>query len=417
MEITVKDQINLNEDLEMENDEAKAEKNEELFPLENFKLTTTPNDFNIATIISFLDAGIIKIPEFQRNFVWDIKKSSRLIESLIIGLPIPQMFLFEKARNELFVIDGQQRLMSLYFFYKGRFPKKEFLVQLKDVNNSRNSKNFIPESDLADNAKFEDFVLNLNSKSNPNSNRLHGQKYATLDPSTDFASLNISTIRNMIIKPSEESPNNLYAMFEIFNRLNSGGMNLNNQEIRMSLFFSTFMIKMTEMNKNTIWRRIFGSEKPDLRFKDIEYILRLFAMALAGGESPKVNFDPTKKVINYPNSILGFLNNMGKYAQRFDEDYVNKLQDFWNQFMNNIQNIENYRFSFSSSKTNKISITFFEAVFYAAYDRFFKGENFDITSDYLDMLKQDSEFKAASSDKTTSRNNINKRLEIANEKL
>ena len=413
----MRDQINLNEDLEMENDESKAEKNEELFPLENFKLTTTPNDFNIATIISFLDAGIIKIPEFQRNFVWDMKKSSRLIESLIIGLPIPQMFLFEKARNQFYVIDGQQRLMSLYFFYKGRFPKKDFLVELKNINNSLNSKNFIPESILADNSKFEDFILSLNTKSNPKNNRLHGQKYATLDSTTDLASLNISTIRNMIIKPSEESTNNLYAMFEIFNRLNSGGMNLNNQEIRMSLFFSEFMKKMVNMNENPVWRRVFGDKKPDLRFNDIEYILRLFTMALAGGENPKIIFDPENRTINYPNSILGFLNNMGKYSQTLSEEQVQELDEFWKIFMTSIQNIENSNFSFSSGKTNKISITFFEAVFYAAYDKFSKGSSFEITNEYLENLRNDSDFKSASSNKTTSRANINRRLRIASDMM
>lgn len=100
--------------LTLDNEDCENEQ-ETQYPIENFQLTTTPNDFNISTIISFLDAGIFKIPDFQRNYVWDINKASRLIESLLIGLPIPQMFLYEKSRNEFYVIDGQQRLMSIYF--------------------------------------------------------------------------------------------------------------------------------------------------------------------------------------------------------------------------------------------------------------------------------------------------------------
>ncbi|MDA0697374.1 MAG: DUF262 domain-containing protein, partial [Proteobacteria bacterium] len=64
----------------------------------NFNLVTTPNDFNALTLITFMDKGVFKIPSFQRNFVWDLQKSSKLIESLIVGLPIPQIFLYERGR-------------------------------------------------------------------------------------------------------------------------------------------------------------------------------------------------------------------------------------------------------------------------------------------------------------------------------
>jgi uncharacterized protein with ParB-like and HNH nuclease domain len=56
--------------------------------------------------------------------VWDLGRASKLIESLLLGLPVPQIFLYEAARNEFLVIDGQQRLMSIYYFIKQRFPKK-----------------------------------------------------------------------------------------------------------------------------------------------------------------------------------------------------------------------------------------------------------------------------------------------------
>lgn len=147
---------------QFENDE--AEENESLYPSETFKLTTTPNDFNISTIISFLDAGIFKIPDFQRNYVWDINKASKLIESLLIGLPIPQMFLYEKSRNEFYVIDGQQRLMSIYFFVKGRFPRASVRQKLREAYSKGE---FIKEEFLQDNKLFSNFSLTLDSKNSP----------------------------------------------------------------------------------------------------------------------------------------------------------------------------------------------------------------------------------------------------------
>ncbi|XYJ23089.1 DUF262 domain-containing protein [Bacillus velezensis] len=91
---------------------------------EEFDITASPNDFNIKTLFDFIESGVVKIPGFQRNYVWDQNRASKLIESIIIGLPIPQIFLYERLRNKFLVIDGQQRLMSIYYFIKGRFPKK-----------------------------------------------------------------------------------------------------------------------------------------------------------------------------------------------------------------------------------------------------------------------------------------------------
>ena len=83
--------------------------------VKEYDITSTPNDFNIATIYSLIDNGVIKMPPFQRNYVWDEKRASKLIESILLGLPIPQIFLYEQGKNSFYVIDGQQRLLSIYF--------------------------------------------------------------------------------------------------------------------------------------------------------------------------------------------------------------------------------------------------------------------------------------------------------------
>src|SRR5258708_438325 len=71
-----------------------------------YDITSSPNDFNIRTIVDFIEAGPFQIPGFQRNYVWDRKRASKLIESLLIGLPVPQIFLYEEDRNQFLVIDG-----------------------------------------------------------------------------------------------------------------------------------------------------------------------------------------------------------------------------------------------------------------------------------------------------------------------
>lgn len=302
-------------DLNDENENENENENDEVsYSLSNFNLVTTPNDFNAATIVAFMDKGVFKIPSFQRNFVWDIQKASKLIESLIIGLPIPQIFLYEKGRNNFEIIDGQQRLLSLYFFIKGRFPRNEYRYELRNPNNAGVTSLF--KEDFLNNDKyFIKFNLKLLGKSTPEGqeNSLDSRNYKTLDLDNKVE-LDLSTIRNMVIKSAETDDDEHLARYEIFNRLNSGGINLNGQEIRMSLYSCEFLDMLTRLNENETWRKFFGKQNPDNRLKDIEVILRLFAMLINGGREVHPDFPDTSKIL-YQNSILSFLNNFANYSK------------------------------------------------------------------------------------------------------
>jgi uncharacterized protein with ParB-like and HNH nuclease domain len=97
------------------------ESSEEDIPFE-YDVTSSPNDFNVHTLCSFLEVGIISLPAFQRHYVWDKKRASKFIESLLIGLPVPQIFLYEQEKNKFLIIDGQQRYFTIYFFLKKALP-------------------------------------------------------------------------------------------------------------------------------------------------------------------------------------------------------------------------------------------------------------------------------------------------------
>lgn len=126
--------------------------------VKEYDITSTPNDFNIATIYSLIDNGVIKMPPFQRNYVWDEKRASKLIESILLGLPIPQIFLYEQGKNSFYVIDGQQRLLSIYFFIKQRFPTKEGRIVLRNYLTGDTK---IDNSILSDDRYFKNFSLKI----------------------------------------------------------------------------------------------------------------------------------------------------------------------------------------------------------------------------------------------------------------
>ncbi|MBV8451301.1 MAG: DUF262 domain-containing protein, partial [Deltaproteobacteria bacterium] len=211
-----------------------AEQEEEEYPIDQYDLSAAPNDFNVLTIFNFIESGAVKIPGFQRNYVWDIRRASKLVESLIIGLPVPQIFLYEVAINKFLVIDGQQRLMSIYYFLKQRFPRREKRAELRHIFDEHGG---IPSDVLENDDYFVKFNLQLPRRLSNQPNKFSGMNYSTLG---DYKSaVDLRAIRNVIVKqlaPKDDDS----AVYEIFNRLNSGGVNLTPQEIRMSLYHSDF---------------------------------------------------------------------------------------------------------------------------------------------------------------------------------
>ena len=101
--------------------------------IEKYSITSYGADIDVAGLVRRLDNHDIEIPHFQRNYVWSEKDASRFIESLLLGLPVPSIFLCKDESSKLLVIDGQQRLRSLQYFYNGVFEPRERKFTLKDV--------------------------------------------------------------------------------------------------------------------------------------------------------------------------------------------------------------------------------------------------------------------------------------------
>ena len=113
-------------------DEAKIEDEdeiEELVPHLRYDITSYGIDFDVEGLVRRLNRGEILIPDWQRAYVWSHRQASSFVESLLLGLPVPGVFLArDYASGKFFVIDGQQRLETLQYFYKGEtsgpgFPK------------------------------------------------------------------------------------------------------------------------------------------------------------------------------------------------------------------------------------------------------------------------------------------------------
>lgn len=368
--------------------------NEEENNIKEYDITSTPNDYNIATLFNLIDNGIIRMPPFQRNYVWDDKRASKLIESIILGLPIPQVFLYERGKNNFYVIDGQQRLLSIYFFIKERFPTKSGKDILRDYLTGTDK---IEPEIISDDKYFSNFSLKLPGPIGSDTNKLNKLKYQTLGEYKHTFEY-LRTIRTVVIKQNEPDDQDS-SMYEIFNRLNTGGQNLAPQEIRMSLFYSRFYEMLLRVNKYDIWRTILGQKNADLHFKDLEFLVRGYAMLFSHSE--------------YKATMTKFLNKFSKRANNFDDQMVNYLDDLLKSFLESCSSLKEKSFY---SQANKFSISLFEAVFVAVCEEPFLKKEYvtgRISQDSIETLKNDSEFFDASRESVTSVKNVKARISRA----
>ncbi len=214
-----------------------------------YDIAAYPADYTLSVLSEMWENGDIIIPPFQRKFVWTIKQSSMLIESLLMGLPVPQAFFFVDAESRNLVIDGLQRVMSIVYFLKGYFGEEDYqgkrtVFRLTGLSEkSPYAKKAFEELDESDKRKLKGRVLRV---------------------------INIKQLG-----PKDEDT----SAYHIFERLNTGGTPLTAQEIRHCVFNGTLVDSLAKLNSDANWRKIVGKQSLDKRQKDIEMILRVLAVA------------------------------------------------------------------------------------------------------------------------------------------
>jgi len=338
-----------------------SEQQDETEDTSTYEIISYGADFTLTVLHDKMNDGKIVVPDFQRRYVWNINQGSRLVESFLLGLPVPGIFLAkEKDTGNLLVLDGQQRLVTCKAFREEMFPITNRVFSLKNVNE-----------------------------------KWLGKKYSELDPS-DQNRFDDSVLRATItqqIHPEDDT-----SIYHIFQRLNTGGTILQNQEIRNCLYHGNFNDMLRELNLNETWRDLYNSRKPNKRMKDEELILRFLAL--------HYNF----------------------------KNYSKPMNEFLSKFMDNNRNI-------SMEKSNSMKKIFIDTISYiyrevgipafrprgninsAAFDSItyivanFKSELNDNIADNIQKLFQDSGYLKAIAEGTTDPETIKNRLEITKKYL
>jgi len=313
-------------------------------------------DFPVDTLVKRMEEKEFIIPEFQRKYVWKEEEASRFIETLLLGLPSPSLFLAkDKFSKKYLVIDGQQRLKTLQYFFQESFEDGK-VFKLKRVVQ-----------------------------------QLEGLTYSTLLPS-ERRELDNAIIHCIIISESYD-PQGIFYLFE---RLNTTGTPLNPQEIRNAIYHGSFSELLQDLSNNETWRKLYA--KDDMRANEQEHILRFLAL----------HFD----LENYSGNMKNFLNQFMLKNKDLDIISANEMK---NIFFKTIDFLENCIGSKVFYEKKKFQILF-DSVMLITAQELEKGLECSKFKKFYELLINDKHFWSFSQPSTTNRKNLMTRLEYV-EKL
>jgi hypothetical protein len=338
--------------LEMENQDG-AEVLE--IPEDRRRVKTDKNDLPVETLHTWVTRGKVNPqPDFQRFFVWNNTKASRLIESLLLDIPIPVVYMAEEANKTFSVVDGQQRITSICSFINGKYPDGH------------------------------DFKLtNLQVLT-----ELNGQLFRQLSPEQQETILN-SIIRTIILLRDSDPD----VKFEVFERLNLGAEKLNDQELRNSVYRGPYNDKLAELTKNPHMLKIMGLTAPHYRMIDRQLILRFLAMwrnTHLKYKSPMKQF-MNREIERYQRATAAELAEMEKvFTDSIEMAYVVFGKNAFKRFY-----VGNDRRHDGYWEPNKLNLALWDTVLYT-FSYFDRSQIIPIADvireEFLDLLTTDLQF-------------------------
>lgn len=304
-------------------------------------------------------------PEFQREIVWPTPAQTRFIDSLIKQLPIPSMcFSYDSKQQKWLVIDGLQRISTIVKFLEGG---DWTLSSLEDIDQELSGKS----------------VANIKLEESP----LHHL----------YTRVENLTIPVTVLRCDYSKKEHLKFLFTIFHRLNTGGMKLNNQEIRNCIYSGTFNRLLQDLDKVDSWRKI-NRMKPNhsYRLTKQELILRFFAFS--------------EKLTEYSGSLPTFLNEYMRDNQFLSPDRVDAFKQ---KFIKTSDLVLKKVFN---DNPPKISNTLLEAIFIGVHSNNTSLENASaesIKTKYMALVAHKEFSEAALSEGLSKKQRVMDRLNLA----
>lgn len=321
-----------------------------------YKIVSYPSDPTLEVLHGKWLRKEIEIPLFERGWVWKSTQASKLIESFLLGLPVPAIFVYKEPSEKQIVIDGQQRLRTIWGFFEGKLPDGS------------------------------DFYLRGVSP------KWEGKTFETLTD-TERLRLRGAVLRVVIVEQLD--PKDKSSIYHIFERLNTGGTTLTPQEVRNSTYHGPFNNLVAKLNANTTWRRIVGTMTPDPRMRDLELVVRFLAL-----------FD---KRAEYTKPMKQFLNN---YMAKHQHD--RRPEPYQGVFLKTVRRVHDSLGSKPFHVKRGINVAVFDSIMVA----FARSTTVpDDIQDRFQKLLRNSSYDADVSSGTTDVDTVKRRIQTAQEIL
>lgn len=345
-----------------------------------FKIQSWGADLSFRELISRYDEDELVKPELQRHYVWDKSEASRFIDSILLGLPVPSIFLAKTKNEKLLIIDGFQRLMTVRDYVKGIFSKDEKVFRL--------------------------------SRTDKIHERWRGKAFSELEDDEKRRIRNTTIHAIIFMQRSPDAGDT--SLFQVFERINSSGRTLLPQEIRNCVYQGPMNTLLLNLNELEEWRYLFGKFNRDDRMRDVEYILRFFALS-----SHEILFSenaPSRiSLKKYLNQYMD-ISNTEESALILRDKFINSINMVYNNFGESA--FHNISPSNPDHFVDRFSPTLFDAVLISFYLALENGIEIDKVPDLEERkfkLLRDPDYQKLLSQETMKTPNIRERINKAYE--
>jgi hypothetical protein len=317
--------------------------------------------FSIYEYLRQLEKGKVVVqPDFQRNQVWNNTQKSKFIESILLNFPLPPIYLNETKESQYIVIDGLQRTTALHQFYTG-----EITLGGLEALPKYNGETFqsLPEIFRS---KFEDKKLTI-----------------------------------FVLKPSTP----MVVIYDLFNRINTGGTQLNRQEVRNCIFIGKSTKLLKELSEQQFFKEAINWGIKDTRMKDRETILRYLAFRWFNYQE------------EYSGDMSEYVETAMKRINKLDDSLIDKMKvDFERVMKYTFQIWGNRNFRIPTEQTRgTINTAILESVcnyIASKSDEFLEANASQIEENYFEMI-EDSVYNDAVTKSTGNKAKVLDRFKLA----
>lgn len=357
---------------------------------ERARIQQYKSDVAFRTLVDSVNENMYVIPKYQRKYRWSREQVVALVDSLLRGLPIPPIYTCRNHENQLEILDGQQRVMSLFFYYIGCFLNKRRDGAI-DFSGLEIGDSSFSEA-LQKQFHLEALHIELSDENGEKINVDYAALPVEVKRRVDYTTITVVEIKIDHEEKKEE------ILRTIFANLNKGGEQLSDQEQRNGIYNCSFYDMLQKFNRTSSqWRKVWGRESSNER--DMETLLRFCALK----RYVSVREREYREIKKYDFEISGYNSSYEEMLDRFSSEALNFSDKEIREYR---KSLDNFLSLFKENNTLSSKVALLES-FYVVYEKL--GVDVCITKEICDRILDSKQYKGTARQGTIKMKQMNER--------